>query len=82
MRLNFHIAIIISILFFPWWATAIILICACFLIDRFYEAVLYGILIDSLFGTKYGFHGLSYVGTAFTALLLLFASFIRNKLVW
>jgi len=82
MRLSFHIALILSILYCPWWATAIILICACFLLDSFYEAIIYGIAIDALYGTKFGYHGVMYAGTLFATIVFLCASAIRNRLVW
>jgi hypothetical protein len=82
MRIAFHIALIVSLLYLPWWAGAIILICACFLLEKFYEAVIYGILADAIYGTRFGFYGFEYMATAFSVALILFASFTRNRLVW
>ena len=82
MRIAFHIALILSILYMPWWTAAIILVCACFLLERFYEAVIYGIIVDALFGTEYGFHGYSYIGSTFALAAFLLASLIRNRLAW
>jgi hypothetical protein len=82
MRIAFHIALILSILYMPWWTAAIILVCACFMLDRFYEAILYGIAVDALFGTEYGFHGLMYAGSIFSLVALLVASLIRDRLAW
>jgi hypothetical protein len=82
MRIAFHIALILSILYMPWWTTAIILICACFLVERFFEAIIYGVVVDALFGTQYGFHGYSYAASLFALVVFLFASFIRTRLAW
>lgn len=82
MRIAFHIALIISILFCPWWTGAIIMIAACFLLDRFYEGILYGIIVDALYGTSFGIHGFSYSGTVFCTTTFLLASFIRTRLAW
>lgn len=82
MRIAFHIALIFSLLYLPWWAGALVLVCACFLLERFYEAVIYGILSDALYGTGFGFHGFEYMATAFSAALILLASLTRNRFVW
>ena len=82
MRIAFHIALILSLLYLPWWVGAIILVCACFLLERFYEAVLYGILTDALYGTGFGSHGFEYMATAFSVALILSASFMRSRFVW
>jgi hypothetical protein len=82
MRIIFHIALILSLLYLPWWAGAIVLISACFLLEKFYEALMYGILADALYGTTYGIHGFAYAASLFALIVFSFASFIRNRLVW
>jgi hypothetical protein len=82
MRIAFHIALILSLLYLPWWAGAIILVCACFMLDHFYEAILYGILADALYGSRFGINGFEYAATLFVLVFFIFASFIRNRLVW
>ena len=82
MRLVFNLMLALAILYMPWWAGAIILIAGCLVIERFYEAVIYGIVADALYSTAYGFHGFSYVGSAFAAAVLLVSSIIRKRVVW
>lgn len=82
MRVAFHIALIISLIYLPWWAGAIILMCACFMLERFYEAVLYGIAADALYGSSYAVSGFPYAATLFAVIVFAFASFIRDRLVW
>lgn len=82
MRLAFHIAIILSILYAPWWASAVLIACAAFLFERFYGAVVYGILIDALFATEFGYKGFSFMATLFGTSVLILASLIRNRLAW
>ncbi len=82
MRILFHIALIISLLYFPWWLGAIILVGACFLVEHFYEAVLYGILADAIYGTSYGIHGFAYAASLFALIVFSFSTFIRTRLVW
>lgn len=82
MRIAFNIALILSILFCPWWTGAIVMICACLMLERFYECVIYGILADALYGTSYGIHGFAYAATAFSLVVFSMASLIRNRLAW
>ncbi len=51
-RILIDIFIFLSILFFPWWITVILVIWGVFLFDNFYEALLAGLLIDLLYGTR------------------------------
>lgn len=82
MRIVFHITLIISILFCPWWLGAPIMVAACFLLDRFYESVLYGIIVDALYGSSFGIHGFAHTGVVFCTGVFLAASFIRTRLAW
>jgi hypothetical protein len=80
MRIIFNIALVISILFFPWWVIASLMIAACSLVPRMYEVVLYGIAFDALYSTAFGFHGFAFMGSAFSALTLGIVSFLRSRL--
>ncbi|HEU0080936.1 MAG TPA: hypothetical protein VFQ72_02845 [Candidatus Paceibacterota bacterium] len=81
-RLAFNIALILSLLYLPWWAGAVIVVSACFLVENFYEAVLYGIISDVLYGTAQGWHGLPYASTIFAAAVFLVASTLRKRMAW
>ncbi len=82
MRIAFNIALAVSLLYLPWWAGAVIVVSACFLVEGFYEAVAYGILADALYATDAGFHGTRYAATIFAAIVFIFASIIRKRLAW
>ncbi len=82
MRIAFNIALILSILFLPWWTGAIILVSACFLVDRFYEAMFYGVLADALYGSSLGIHGFAYAASAFAFSVFALSYFIKGKIVW
>ncbi|HEU5114290.1 MAG TPA: hypothetical protein VFT82_00825 [Candidatus Paceibacterota bacterium] len=82
MRLVFNIALIVSLLFLPWWAGALLLISACMLVDRFFEAILFGILADAFYSTKFGFHGFSSAATLYAIVVFLIASSVRKRLSW
>lgn len=81
MRIAFNIAIVVSLLFLPWWLTALVALCAVSLVGKFYEAILYGILFDALYGAEIGFYGFSYAATLYTTVIALFANAIRSRVV-
>lgn len=82
MRIAFNIGLIISILYLPWWVGALVLLVACFMIERFYEAFLYGILTDVLYGTSFGIHNFMYVASVFSLIVFSLAALLRDKLSW
>jgi len=82
MRIFFNILLVVSALFFPWWATGVFMIAACSFVPRFYEVVIYGIAIDALYSSSYGFHGFSWVWSAYASAVLLAAHFLRSRLSW
>lgn len=82
MRTVFHFALIFSILFCPWWIGALIMIAACFLLDRFYESMIYGIIVDALYGSTFGVHGFAYMATVYCIIVFTLTSFIRTRLSW
>ncbi|MBX4209206.1 hypothetical protein KW799_00700 [Candidatus Parcubacteria bacterium] len=82
MRLIFHIALVISLLYLPWWAGAVVALSACFLVDRFYEIVVYGIIADAFYGTRFGLYGFGSVATLYTVIVFTLASIVRKRLAW
>lgn len=82
MRIIFNIALAISVLFSPWWIAAPLAVIACASVPRMYEVVLYGIAFDALYGTRLGFHGFAFVGSAFSALMFGVVSFLRGRISW
>ncbi len=82
MRLAFNIALVISLLFLPWWLGAIVLVAGCLAVRGFYEAIAYGILADALYGTAIGVYGFPYPAAAFALVAFLISVFLRDKLAW
>ncbi len=82
MRFAFNAVLVISLLYLPWWAGAIIVISACFLIDRFFEAVAYGIVADAVYGSRYGFYGYTHVAALYALVVLAVASYLRKRMAW
>lgn len=79
MRLGFNIAIIVSILYLPWWIGALLVIAGCLFVDCFFEAVIYGILTDSLYVAHFGFH---FAVTLYCVVVFGIVSIIRPRLAW
>lgn len=82
MRIAWNIGIAFSILYLPWWFSVVSIIGACFSVPKFYEAVVYGILIDAFYGTKFGLYGFSYVFTGIFIIIFFVSSVIRRRLSW
>ena len=55
---------------------------AAWLIPKCYETIIYGILLDALYGTEYGIWGFPYMFTAGSATVFLLASIIRKRVMW
>jgi len=52
LRILADIIIFLSILFLPWWVTIFLVLFGIFFFNHFYEAIIAGILIDLLYGTR------------------------------
>ncbi len=52
LRLLANLTIFSSLIFFPWWVTLAVAVVAVFLIPSFYEAMVWAIIGDTLYGTK------------------------------
>jgi len=82
MRITFIIALILLVLYLPWWVGALVALAACFIIDRFYEVFIYGIAVDALYGSALGFHGYMYLGSLFSLCIFTCSLLLRDKLSW
>lgn len=82
MRIAFNIGLILSLLYLPWWLGALVVLAGCFIIDRFYEVFIYGIVFDALYGTSIGIHGFAYVGSLYVCIIFTAAALLRDKLSW
>ena len=81
MRIAFNICLIASILFFPWWVTAALIVAAAWFVPKCYEVILYGLLIDAFYGTEFGIHGFPYSFTAGSLAVFILASIIKKRVV-
>lgn len=75
IRVSVDIVIVISIFFFPLWASFALIIAALFYFKNFYEAIVAGVLLDMLYGVPLErFFNIQWA----TTLLFLFAYFTIN----
>lgn len=82
IRIVFHLALICSVLFLPWWMSFIFALVSVFMVERFYEVVLYGMLFDVLYGTEFGISGIMFLGTLCTTGLFCTVLVARNRLAF
>lgn len=82
MRTAWNIGIVFSILYLPWWLSLVFIAAGCFFVRRFFESIFYGILIDALYGTKFGIYGFAYVFTVSAGLIFLLTHAIRRRVIW
>lgn len=82
MKLFFNIALIVSLIYLPWWLGALVLCVACFAVSNFYEAIIYGIVADALYATSFGFHGFSFVCSLFAFTVFAISVLLKDKLSW
>lgn len=49
-RIVFNIFLVASVIYMPWWVTAVLAVAGVFMFKRFYEIVAVGVLMDLLYG--------------------------------
>ncbi|HEY4490058.1 MAG TPA: hypothetical protein VJC12_02275 [Candidatus Paceibacterota bacterium] len=73
-RIFIDILLFVSVFIAPWWFTVILGFILVFLFENFYEVLIIGLIIDSL----YGAHSLTW--TIAFSLLFLFSLFVKKHL--
>jgi hypothetical protein len=76
LRLIFALILLVSISFLPWWVNLILIVVGSFYFKNFYEAVLIGLIMDSLYGSSVVFETFIY----FYTLTFLISVFLINKI--
>ncbi len=51
-RILFSVALFISILFLPWWISLLLALLFLFMIERYYEIVVFGLAMDILYSSS------------------------------
>ncbi len=75
-RLAANLIVLGSVIFLPWFISAILVVIFYFVFDRYYEGVIAGFLMDSLYGIPrsafYGFEGIATLASGFAFLMSLY----------
>lgn len=80
-RIILDILIIFSIALLPWWFTTILIVVGIFLFELFYEALLFGLIIDSLSGIpRELFFGKSFIYLLIIIILFVIINWLKNRL--
>ena len=80
-RIIFDILLFLSVLVCPWWFTALFSIAILYYLKNFNEIVLFGLVMDILYGRLSAtFHWYDYKFTLFFLILLLTSYFIKKRL--
>lgn len=80
-RILADIALFVSVLWLPWWASAVLAAAFIFMFDWYYEAVVAGFLMDSLYAVPLPrFRGAELVATGAASALYLVAAYVKPKL--
>lgn len=78
-RILAALVILLSLVFGPWWLPVTLSIVAVFLFINYYEMVLWGVMMDALYGLPIEqFDGYRYVFTTASVILFLAVFFVRK----
>lgn len=80
-RIIFYILVFLSGVFCPWWFTTLFSIGVLYYFKSFNEIVLFGLIMDILYGQlSASFHWYDYKFTLFFLILLFTSYFIKKRL--
>jgi len=78
-RVVFSIFLFLSIFVFPWWVTIAFSIFGIFLFGYFYEALIVGVFIDTLYGGTSGKFLSDYPATIGISILFLISFLLKEN---
>lgn len=80
-RIIYSIILILSAFLLNWWIVSILAIVGLFYFDNYFEAVIAGLIIDSLYGAVLTFYGFEFVFTVFFLIVSFLISRFRSQLL-
>ncbi len=81
IRIIIDIFIILSIVVCPWWLTFLLIILGLFLFNKFYEAFLFGLILDSLYGiSREIFLEKDYISILIVIVLFFLINWLKKRL--
>lgn len=82
LRVIFNILMLMSVLFLPWWVTAIIAVGFLYKF-RAYEIILWGVFADVLYSSSViSFYNIEFVFTIGAIVFFILSYFIKKKLMF
>jgi len=82
IRIVLDILFFLSVLILPWWISGLFALFLIFYMKSFYEAVLAGFMLDTLYGTPtQAFFGLQFILTVSSLALVIAVSNLK-KILW
>jgi hypothetical protein len=81
LRFIVNSILILSVFIFPWWVSGLLGLCALFYFHTFYEIVVLGLIIDSLYNAKVPhFLEFQFVVTIASILVLCISLYIKERI--
>lgn len=81
IRIILNILIMVAIAVFPWWFSVALIIFGIFTFKSFYEAIFFGMVIDSVYGVhKNLFFGYNFVFILLFLILITFVEWMKKRL--
>lgn len=81
-RVIFDFILLVSIFIFPWWISFFVVLLGIFLFDNFYEFIISGVIIYSIYSTKEGQLISSRVFFSFAIIILyMIIQLIRDNII-
>ncbi len=79
-RLLLNSAILLAFFLLPWWFSALLSVAGLFLINNFWEIILWGFLLDVFYGIHGGGYETFYFGTCVSLVLYAVSIPIRKRI--
>lgn len=80
-RILFNVSIVASLVFFQWWITLILILIGFFVFPKFYEGIVWGFIIDALFGTpRTVYLDFVFITLLITMTLFFFSDIMKSRL--
>ncbi len=80
-RLIFDIILVSTIFFLPWWVSVMLGVIAAFIFHDFYELVVVGVIIDSLYNASIPrFYHFQFVVSVSLVVIFILIQYIKPKL--
>ncbi len=77
------ILMLLSILFVPWWTTALYAVFLVLYFDYYVEVMIAGIIFDSLYAVPLArFYNFTYVATLFAGVIFIAAVYLKKRLTF